>query len=319
VVTSNPKHTLAKPIRVSYAFRTIKVLGLNSYTYAHAPPKTLELLEALGDNVPNKIYQPPHYSRAYDIPERTREYAGLSYHIQGGQGICGLQDWDDFSGLQEAAFRSSFDPAEVGGWEYASGPPSVKEVKFWIASVDGKLDKPSKSRSQVSCQHSTTRLRCYFQIEGPTQANVYGLKDTLGTTTLDAPRERQAMALLSLEVFGEYLDCLILFPVLFLIVPAREEHAPDPDVDEIIAVFYTFKYFEGGAPQSGIVIIQDARLEQQRLRDVQLEIVPSEFELINKVVDIVVNLDPDILVGWEVQRASWGYLNARGQQYGGHL
>ena len=158
-----------------------------------------------------------------------------------------------------------------------------------------------------------------FQIEGPTPANLYGLKNTLGTTTLDAPRERQVMALLSLEVFGNYPTYLILLlPSYVRIVPTREEHVPDPDVDEIMAAFYTYKDFEGGAPQTGVVTIQDTQLDQQRLRDVQLEAVPSEFELINRVVDIIVELDPDILVGWEVQRASWGYFNARGQQYGGY-
>lgn len=106
---------------------------------------------------------------------------------------------------------------------------------------------------------------------------------------------------------------------LYIVVLTREELFPDPDVDEILAAFYTYKEFEGGTPNSGIVIMQDSLSDQQRLRDVRLEVVPSEWELISKVVDIVVELDPDILVGWELQRASWGYLSARGQQYGGHL
>jgi DNA polymerase zeta len=147
--------------------------------------------------------------------------------------------------------------------------------------------------------------------------NVYGLKNTLGTSTLDTPRERQTMSLLSLEVFGEYVNYMIFQLLMFHTVPTREEHAPDPDVDEIMAVFYTYKDFEGG-PQTGIVTIEDIQLDQHRLRDIQLKVVPSEFELINTVVDIIVDLDPDILVGWEVQRASWGYLNLRGQQYGGY-
>lgn len=83
-------------------------------------------------------------------------------------------------------------------------------------------------------------------------------------------------------------------------------------------MFYTYKDFEAGAPRTGIVTIQDTQLDQQRLRDVKLEVVPNEFELINRVMDIVVELDPDILVGWEIQRASWGYLSSRGQQYGGY-
>ena len=149
----NSKRTLAKPVRVSYAFRTIKEPNLNRYTYAHAPPRTLELLEVLGDDIPNKIYQPPHYSRSCDIPERPQEYAGLLYHLQGGQGICGLEYWDEFVGSQETVFRApEFDPAEVGGWEYASSPPSMKEVKHWIASQGDNLPKVqlSNSRSQVS-------------------------------------------------------------------------------------------------------------------------------------------------------------------------
>jgi DNA polymerase zeta len=30
----------------------------------------------------------------------------------------------------------------------------------------------------------------------------------------------------------------------------------------------------------------------------------------------VVDLDPDIIAGWEIQNSSWGYLGARGSQYG---
>jgi DNA polymerase zeta len=107
--------------------------------------------------------------------------------------------------------------------------------------------------------------------------------------------------------------------LIFLAVVTREEQVPDPDVDKIVAVFYTYKSSEGGPPQSGIVVVEDTQLEQQRLRDVELEVVVDEFQLINKMIDIVVELDPDILVGWEVQRASWGYLNARGQHYGDDL
>jgi DNA polymerase zeta len=206
--TLNSERTRAKPIRVSHAFRTIKVLNLNSYSYAHAPPKTLVLLEDFGDSIPGIIYRPPHYSRTSDIPERPQEYAGLSHHFRGGQGICGLEDWGDSSGLKSTAFRpSDIDPAEVGGWEYASGPPSMKEVNSWLASENGKAleSVKNRSRSQVGpvLFNQAATLKCLYQIEGPTQANIYGLKNTLGTTTSDAPRVRQPMALLSLEVFGE--------------------------------------------------------------------------------------------------------------------
>ena len=34
------------------------------------------------------------------------------------------------------------------------------------------------------------------------------------------------------------------------------------------------------------------------------------------LVDIIVHLDPDIVTGWEVQSASWGFLAARAATYG---
>jgi DNA polymerase zeta len=44
--------------------------------------------------------------------------------------------------------------------------------------------------------------------------------------------------------------------------------------------------------------------------------VEGELELINRIVDVVLDFDPDVVVGWEIQHASWGYLNARSQSYG---
>ncbi|KAI8870854.1 DNA/RNA polymerase, partial [Ramicandelaber brevisporus] len=39
--------------------------------------------------------------------------------------------------------------------------------------------------------------------------------------------------------------------------------------------------------------------------------VPSEFDLISEICTIVKHVDPDILVGFDVQRSSWGYLLER--------
>ena len=47
-----------------------------------------------------------------------------------------------------------------------------------------------------------------------------------------------------------------------------------------------------------------------------MNLVASELDLLNAVIDIVLDLDPDILVGWEVQTASWGYFKARAVTYG---
>jgi DNA polymerase zeta len=43
----------------------------------------------------------------------------------------------------------------------------------------------------------------------------------------------------------------------------------------------------------------------------------SELDLINRLVDIVRDFDPDILAGYEVQSASWGYVIERSRMHFG--
>lgn len=59
-----------------------------------------------------------------------------------------------------------------------------------------------------------------------------------------------------------------------------------------------------------------AQLSPHRLRDFTFEQAESELDLLNKVIDTIVELDPDIITGWEIQKASWGYVSSRGQTYG---
>lgn len=99
-------------------------------------------------------------------------------------------------------------------------------------------------------------------------------------------------------------------------VLTREAKVPDAEFDPILAVFYAFKVVNGVSIQSGVVVTQNSKIHRQRLRGIQTEVVANELDLINRAIDITVDLDPDIVVGWEVQRSSWGYLDARAQHYG---
>lgn len=59
-------------------------------------------------------------------------------------------------------------------------------------------------------------------------------------------------------------------------------------------------------------------LDRLGLGQYAFDIVDSELELINTFVDKVVAWDPEVLCGYEIQNASWGYLLERAQQeYGG--
>ncbi len=134
----------------------------NAFIYAIAPPPASELLSSLESRgLPSKIYQDPHYSRAEDVPERPWEFAGLVYRLRKGDGLGVLEEWEPSSTTEPLAkgayvedrnvFQDRFDRTGVGGWEYASAPPSVREVRRWLTSTtEARACEKPQARSQAS-------------------------------------------------------------------------------------------------------------------------------------------------------------------------
>lgn len=142
----------ALAVQPSRAFNTCKAINTNRYVYSLPPPTVSELrdrLQILG--LPSKIYQAPYYSKDSDIPESCKEYAGMTYRLKGGRGAVWLEEW---STTQFEVYKSNknieLNPIGVGGWEYASHPPSAKEVRQSLELLPSILNigKP-KARSQV--------------------------------------------------------------------------------------------------------------------------------------------------------------------------
>ena len=166
-----------------------------------------------------------------------------------------------------------------------------------------------------------------MKIEGPTQLNPFGLKTSLtdrqSTTT---GREKQSMTVLSIEIFGTPLKSSFCSAHDSDIAPSRENLLPNADIDEIAIAFYAFEDSDDGSHfdrtsgcEKGVIAVQSAQLDPRKLRDFSLELVSTELDLINKVIDTVLDLDPDIITGWEIQAASWGYINARARHFGSLL
>ena len=134
----------------------------NAFVYAIPPPPASELLSSLESHgLPNKVYQDPHYSKAEDVPERPWEFAGLVYRLKKGDGLSVVEEWEPTSAvevLQKNAlsedrnvFEERFDRTGVSGWEYASAPPSVREVRKWLSSTTrGRPCEKPQIRSQAS-------------------------------------------------------------------------------------------------------------------------------------------------------------------------
>ena len=104
------------------------------------------------------------------------------------------------------------------------------------------------------------------------------------------------------------------------IAPSRGNLVPDPSIDPLAAIFYSFQGSDvepsSSDFQRGVILVGNALLDPRALRDIPSQVVVTELDLLNTVVDLVLDLDPDVAIGWEVQSSSWGYLGARGLQYG---
>jgi DNA polymerase elongation subunit (family B) len=77
-------------------------------------------------------------------------------------------------------------------------------------------------------------------------------------------------------------------------------------------VFFAFHVAGMEITRSGVLLQNMCQINQKRLRPFKMEIFDTELDLLNGVVDLVIELDPDILTGWDVQQHSWGFLEARG-------
>ncbi|KAI0732391.1 hypothetical protein C8Q72DRAFT_874307 [Fomitopsis betulina] len=273
---------------------------IKGYRYALPPPTTPALLASVAEyGIPNKIYPSPHYSKASDAPERPREYAGLVFHLKGGMGLDTLEEWAG-STLDNIGYvgkgKRRLDPTGVTGWEYASAPPSAREVRRWLQSPHGRKPVVPGRPKRPS------------QIDGPTQVNPYGIKATPLKSSKPSTRERQNMSVFSLEVFA----------------PSTGIRMPNPEEDEVVVVFYSYQDSDEFPPeengrftcQSRMIVVENDQVNAKRLRDLKFEVVSSELDLINRLIDVVVDINPDIITGWEVQADSWGYLSARASTYG---
>lgn len=127
------------------------------FVYILPPPRASDLIANIAEfGLPNKVYRDPYYSRESDAPERPREYAGLLFHLKGGDGLSLLEEWrniEPFSTTKQDIPMRTLNRTGVGGWEYASSPPSVRQVRRWLLENPNSKETglgPGKQPSQVS-------------------------------------------------------------------------------------------------------------------------------------------------------------------------
>ncbi|ORX46984.1 DNA/RNA polymerase [Hesseltinella vesiculosa] len=104
----------------------------------------------------------------------------------------------------------------------------------------------------------------------------------------------------------------------------REKLRPDPAHDVVQAVFWCLQTEDSLVPRNssqgdyriGVIALKTFDISKIGVTDLDIQYKSSEKDLLLAVIDKVRLFDPDILVGYELHNASWGYLIERGLTYG---
>ncbi|CAL9691750.1 unnamed protein product [Knipowitschia caucasica] len=154
------------------------------------------------------------------------------------------------------------------------------------------------------------------QIEGPSIANSYGFKVSIqNLQEAKALHEVQYLTLMSMELHAR----------------SRRDLEPDPEFDPICALFYSLSTDapSEGPPLIGAIVVETEQQSHAQGRrecapllvcsgvsGLQVTYVPTELKLFEELVTVVKRCDPDMLLGYEIQMHSWGYLLQRSSALG---
>lgn len=147
------------------------------------------------------------------------------------------------------------------------------------------------------------------------------------TSQLDGPSGRFALSGARLPADTERVLTVLSVEVH---VRTRSDLRPDPAHDSVQCVLWCARGHGTEAPlEAGAMhwVLGDPRLADiEDLAGTSLhrtgvatpglrnQVVRSELDLFHAVIDLVHRWDPDVLLGYDVERASWGYLFERAEQ-----
>ena len=286
-----------------------------TFLYALKAPSRRGLTQSFRQrHIPSINYQDAYYGEESDVPDIEREYAGKGFRLESVT-VPYLPEFStrkvyasllprNTRPVYPASIRESYTDTqkncEIRNWEIKSNPPKRRDVIHWERSVadtaPGEVLPVGKSRSRS-------------QIDAATQKNKHGFKYSQKQADTSVRHETQYMSLMSLEVH----------------VNTRRNLVPDPEKDEVSCIFWCFQSdnsnsspsWQDKGTQCGVVALSGQDVPDRKpstYADVSVEVEETELDLINRMVDIVRDYDPDILTGFEVHNSSWGYIIERARR-----
>ncbi|PNS15923.1 DNA polymerase zeta catalytic subunit [Sphaceloma murrayae] len=321
--TGSPPSSAEKLAASYYDF---SLSSTNAIVFSEVPPTRQDIADTTEvECAVNVIYQDAYFSDERDVPDRAREYAGQEFKLESDT-VPFLPDFDALgTSLACKGAKPPIVPEKIKDdllhqkrrwrcclrtWEFELKPPTWQEVYQWETSAES-----AKISDEDTIQKPMTNIRRknrpdpeLSQIDGPTQKNKHGFKFSQRQKSTSVRHETQYMSTMSLEVH----------------INSRADLAPDPELDEISAIFWCLDSDDDAVADRedglrfGVLVLDvsgddddslTARIKKQTAVEVAFEC--DELDLLNHVVDIVREFDPDILSGYEVHNSSWGYLIER--------
>lgn len=200
------------------------------FQFFFAPPTAKSLMSSLPElGLPNRVHQKPYFSNEADVPSKAKVFGGKEFRLQSK----GLKSMPQFKGKFDLGKKL---PPGAGyqNWEPNLRPPSSAEALAWLKEDQERIKATLRSAAEASTQQKREKIS---QIEGPTQKNPFGCKNTPTKVAGSVAIEKDYLDVLSMEVHCRTRGGLL----------------PDPKVDPILAVFYCWQTEREGLASNGWV------------------------------------------------------------------
>ncbi|KAG0168869.1 DNA polymerase zeta, partial [Apophysomyces sp. BC1034] len=252
------------------------------YRYNHKPPIVIK---------PVAVYQEPFYSNPKDVPSIPKTIYGNGFKVL-SKNAQHLEELDVNIGINSNLDQTLWRKSRIKVWSPVIAPPTTVEVKEWLK----KTSTQDKKEINRALQHDTSIM-----------TNSYDFKFSLVNPKSKVTRIRDYLDLFSLEIHANSTGGIL----------------PNPKQDAVQLIFWCLKTeneniasngFQEGY-HVGIIAVRDINISKIGIHDVEVDYVEDEENLIHALIEKVRLYDPDLLVGFELHNASWGYMIERATTY----
>ncbi|KAJ3362364.1 DNA polymerase zeta [Allomyces javanicus] len=310
------------------------------------PPPLAEIEEDLiAAHLPLQVHDAPYWSRAEDADARPRVFAGREFRIPvkcastapGFDGVLRGIDpslrtrSEDVDSAVPAATQSVYVTSRdrLKRWTFAVPPPSreaaVESMCAGAAAAVAKVGEESTvdvdsvrdldlEDGNVSTAAKDPPVPLVAPASQPRKKRASELMSQIelfeGTPTEGTTADHEEHKKTDFSIEKQHMLCM----GVEVHVNTREELLPDPAHDAVHVIYYCF-YCDSGVGDSeqacrwGVLALRNNTYRSPAER--QTEYFDTERDLIARLVDLARTADPDVLLGYEIHAASWGYLVER--------